>query len=100
MNNQIEDQLNALFAVVKLLHKLIEDEEYEQFKQQQELLSSNLEELLDGSSQEALIFNLEALKKLEAEIEILQEKSQTCMVQLKDRSLKQKRTSNKLKAYK
>jgi hypothetical protein len=100
MSNQIEKQLDELFSLESQLHQLLESEQHDQFQQLQKMFSNKIEYLLDNNSQDLLAFNIEALKELEDKVEKLQARSLTCLNQLKDEALKQKRTRKNLKAYK
>lgn len=98
--SNIESQLIKLFKFEKQLHLLLENEQYEQFQQQQDLFSEQISTLLDSNSAATLNRVIDKLKQLEANIAILQSKSENCFKQLKEKSLLQRRNKNKISAYK
>lgn len=98
--SDIQHKLTALLKFEQQLHQLLEDEQYEQFQQQQDLFSDQIKVLLDNNSPETLNTVIDQLKELESKIAILQSKSENSFKQLKEQSLLQKRNKNKINAYK
>jgi tetrahydrodipicolinate N-succinyltransferase len=96
----IERQLAELFKLEQQLHVLLEKEQYEQFQQQQAVLSSQIKVLVNTNPTESLNRVLKKLQELEKNIAILQSRADACFEQLKNKSLLQKRNKNRLKAYK
>lgn len=99
-NRQIILQLDELFKLEKQLTALLENEEYEQFQQQQDIFTAQIRDVLDSNSPETLTTVINELKQLDTSITVLQNKSEECCRQLKEKSLLQKRNKNKLNAYK
>lgn len=99
-NRQIILQLDELFKLEKQLTALLENEQYEQFQQQQDIFTAQIRELLDSNSPETLASVINELKQLDTSISILQNKSELCCQLLKQKSLLQKRNKNKINAYK
>lgn len=99
-NRQIVLQLEELFEFEKQLTALLENEQYEQFQQQQAIFSAQIRTVLDSNSPETLASVINELKQLDACLTALQNKSEKCCQQLKQKSLLQKRNKNKLNAYK
>ena len=96
----IQAQLEQLFEFEKELNNLLDDEEYKQFQQQQELFSDKIKHVLNSQPQQILSDNIAHLKKLKNSVELLQQRADTEFNQLKDKSLSLQRNKNKIKAYK
>jgi len=99
-NRQIVLQLEELFKSEQQLTALLENEQYEQFQQQQDIFTAQIRKLLDSNSPETLATVINELKQLDTSITVLQNKSEKCCQQLKQKSLLQKRNKNKINAYK
>jgi len=99
-NRQITLQLEALIKLEQQLTALLENEQYEQFQQQQDIFTAQIRDVLDSNSPETLATVINELKQLDASITLLQNKSEKYCQQLKQKSLLQKRNKNKLNAYK
>lgn len=98
--NNINAQLERLFEFEKQLNQLLDEEQYEQFQQQQDLFTDQVKYLLDNSSEEILATVITQLKQLEYAIKQLQSRSSVYFQELKEKSLLQRRNKSKIKAYK
>jgi hypothetical protein len=96
----IQAQLEQLFELEKALNILLDNEEYKQFQQQQELFSDKIKHVLNSQSQQDLNDNIEQLKKLKKSVESLQQRADVEFKELKDKSLLLQRNKKKIKAYK
>jgi hypothetical protein len=93
-------QLEQLFELEKQLHILLDEEQYEEFLQQQDIFSAQIKYLLDHSPEEEMLIIISQLKRLENAVELLQQRSNVYFQQLKEKSLLQRRNKSKIKAYK
>jgi len=96
----IQAQLEKLFEFEKQLHILLDNEEYQQFQEQQDLFTAQLKFLLDNNSEDVLVTVITQLKQLENVIEQLKSRADIYFEQLKEKSLLQRRNKSKIKAYK
>ena len=96
----IQAQLEQLFEFEKTLNYLLDNQEYKQFQQQQELFSDKIKHVLNNQSQQDLNDNIEQLKRLKKSVESLQQRADVDFKQLKDKSLLLQRNKKKIKAYK
>ena len=99
-NNHIEQQLDALLTLQKQLNILLKEEQYEDFLQQQIILSQQIKEFMDSHSPDSLTQVLNKLRRLEEKTTALTIQAESHFKQLKDKSLLQQRNKNRLKAYK
>lgn len=100
INIQIELQLKQLFQLEQQLQRLLEEEQYEEFQQQQVVFSVQVKALLDNHSAESLNDAIDQLKTLKERINTLQNESAKHFKQLKEKSLQQQRNKSKINAYK
>ena len=96
----IQAQLEQLFELEKKLNGLLDEEEYGQFQQQQELFGDKIKYLLDKNSEEQLSIVVEQLKHLERSVLLLQQRADVNFNQLKEKSLLLQRNKRNIKAYK
>jgi len=96
----IQAKLERIFEFEKKLNALLDEEEYEQFLQQQELLGDLIKDFLKKHSETELNEVIDQLKRLQQIIHSLQERSSSCSQQLKEKSLLLQRNKNKINAYK
>lgn len=93
-------KLDRIFEYVNKLNVILDEQEYEQFVQQQDLFSDLLKDFLKKHSQEELNSVIEHLKRLQQAVNLLQERSSNESKQLKQKSLALQRNKNKVNAYK
>jgi len=96
----INAKLEVLFEFEKKLNLLIVEEEYEEFRQQQDLFGDLLKDFLTKHTENELLTVIEPLKTLKKKISTLQEKADSSFKTLKDKSLALQRNKKKIKAYK
>jgi len=96
----INAKLEVLFEFEKKLNLLIVEEEYESFRQQQDLFGDLLKDFLTKHSENELLSVIEPLKTLKKKVSTLQEKADNSVKILKDKSLALQRNKKKIKAYK
>ena len=83
----IELQLDKLFELAQQLNILLEKEQYEQFQQQQCILSAQIQSLIKNNSTENLSSVLKKLLQLEKNMGILKSRADICFKELKNKSL-------------
>jgi len=96
----INAKLEVLFEFEKKLTLLLAEEEYEKFKQQQDLFSDQIKDLLSKHSENELNNVIEELKNLQNKVQLLQQQADACYLSLKNKSLLLQRNKNKINAYK
>lgn len=96
----IHAKLEVLFEFEKKLSLLLAEEEYEKFKQQQDLFSDQIKDLLSKHSENELNNFIEELKKLQNKVQLLQQQADACYLSLKNKSLLLQRNKSKINAYK
>ncbi|PKG39896.1 hypothetical protein [Psychromonas sp. Urea-02u-13] len=98
--NTTQAQLERLFELEKELNILLDEERYEEFLPQQDQFSAQIKYLLDNSPEEEMLRVISQLQRLENAVELLQQRSNVYFLQLKEKSLLQRRNKSKIKAYK
>ncbi|MCW8995966.1 MAG: hypothetical protein OQK77_09150 [Psychromonas sp.] len=96
----IQLQLEQLFKFEQQLHRLLEDEQYEQFQQQQVVFSAQIKTLLDSSPADRLNTAIDELNLLKKNIARLKNRSENAFKQLRQKSLLHRRNKNRINAYK
>jgi len=96
----IKAKLEQIFEFITQLNLLLDEEEYESFQQQQELFGDQLKDFIHRYSEEQLNTVIEPLKRLQHQIQLLQDRSDTESKKLKEKSLLMQRNKKKINAYK
>lgn len=98
--NNIKAKLEQIFEFEKELNILLDEEDYESFKQQQDLFGDQLKDFLKKYSQAELNEEITQLKRLDDLVEKLRERADIDAKKLKAQSLKMQRNKSKINAYK
>jgi len=98
--NNIKAKLEQIFEFEKELNTLLDEEEYESFKQQQDVFADQLKDFLKKYSQSELNEEITQLKRLENLIQKLQYRADVDAKKLKQQSLLLQQNKKKVKAYK
>ena len=98
--NNIKAKLEQIFEFEKKLNTLLDEEEYESFKQQQDLFADQLKDFLKKYSQAELNEEITQLKRLEGLVHKLQNRADIDAKKLKQQSLQLQRNKKKVNAYK
>ncbi|TEW51608.1 hypothetical protein [Psychromonas algicola] len=98
--NNIKAKLEQIFEFEKELNILLDEEDYESFKQQQDLFAAQLKDFLKKYSQAELNEEITQLKRLDDLVEKLRERADIDAKKLKAQSLKMQRNKSKINAYK
>ncbi|WP_298940553.1 hypothetical protein [uncultured Psychromonas sp.] len=96
----IQAKIDILFEFNKKLNQLLDEEEYADFLQQQNLFGDQVKDCLNSYSEEELLTVIESLKRLKVMVKELQNRADQCTKQLKEKSLTLQRNKKKIKAYK
>lgn len=96
----VQAKLERLFEFEKKLNLILDEEQYELFLQQQALFGDQVKDLLSKHSEDELNSVIKQLKKLQHNIQLLQDRADVFYKQLKEKSLALQRNKNKIKAYK
>jgi len=98
--NNIKAKLEQIFEFEKELNILLDEEDYESFKQQQDLFGDQLKDFLKKYSQAELNEEITELKRLDDLVQKLRERADIDAKKLKAQSLKMQRNKSKINAYK
>ena len=98
--NNIKAKLEQIFEFEKELNILLDEEDYESFKQQQDLFADQLKDFLKKYSQAELNEEITQLKRLDDLVQKLRERADIDAKKLKAQSLKMQRNKSKINAYK
>jgi len=98
--NNIKAKLEQIFEFEKELNILLDEEDYESFKQQQDLFGDQLKDFLKKYSQAELNEEITQLKRLDDLVQKLRERADIDAKKLKAQSLKMQRNKSKINAYK
>ena len=98
--NNIKAKLEQIFEFEKELNILLDKEDYESFKQQQDLFGDQLKDFLKKYSQAELNEEITQLKRLDDLVQKLRERADIDAKKLKAQSLKMQRNKSKINAYK
>jgi len=98
--NNIKAKLEQIFEFEKELNILLDEEDYESFKQQQDLFADQLKDFLKKYSQAELNEEITQLKRLEDLVHKLQNRADIDAKKLKQQSLQLQRNKKKVNAYK
>ena len=98
--NNIKAKLEQIFEFEKELNILLDEEDYESFKQQQDLFADQLKDFLKKYSQTELNEEITQLKRLDDLVQKLRERADIDAKKLKAQSLKMQRNKSKINAYK
>lgn len=98
--NNIKAKLEQIFEFEKELNTLLDEEQYESFKQQQGIFAVQLKEFLKKYSQSELNEEIAQLKRLENLIQKLKNRADLDAKKLKQQSLQLRQNKKKVNAYK
>ena len=97
--NNIRAKLEQIFEFERELNTLLDEENYDLFRQQQDLFGDQLKDFLSKYSQDELNEEIKQLKRLENLVQKLQERADIDTKKLKELSLKMQRNKKKINAY-
>lgn len=97
--NNIRAKLEQIFEFERELNILLDEENYDLFRQQQDLFGDQLKDFLSKYSQDELNEEIKQLKRLENLVQKLQERADIDTKKLKELSLKMQRNKKKINAY-
>lgn len=98
--NRFEAKIERLFEFLNELNELLDQEDYVNFQQQQDLFGDLLKDFLNKHSESELNSVIDQLKKIKIEVKTLKERTDKDAKNLKEKSLSFQRNKNKIKAYK
>ena len=98
--NNIKAKLEQIFEFEKELNTLLDEEQYESFKQQQDIFADQLKDFLKKYSQSELNEEITQLKRLENLIQKLKKRADIDAKKLKQQSLQLQQNKKKVNAYK
>ncbi|MDN2662882.1 hypothetical protein [Psychromonas sp. 14N.309.X.WAT.B.A12] len=96
----VQASIDRLLESEKHLHKLLDEQQYEQFLQQQEIFGNQLKTCVDSYTEEQLLDVIAPLKRLQESLNTLQQRAEGISLDLKEKSLILQRNKKKIKAYK
>ncbi|MEG3754645.1 hypothetical protein [Psychromonas arctica] len=96
----VQASIDRLLESEKYLHKLLDEQQYEQFLQQQETFGKQLKACIGSYTEEQLLAVIAPLKRLQESLDTLQQRAEVISIELKEKSLVLQRNKKKIKAYK
>ena len=96
----VQASIDRLLESEKHLHKLLDEQHYEQFLEQQAIFGNQLKACVNSYTEVQLLDVIAPLKRLQESLNNLQERAQDISIDLKKKALVLQRNKQKIKAYK
>ncbi|RBW47423.1 hypothetical protein DS885_03225 [Psychromonas sp. B3M02] len=92
--------IQTLLDSEQQLHKLLDEQQYEQFLQQQEMFGKQLKACISSLTEAQLISAIAPLNQLQERLDTLQSRAEKVGQDLKEKALILQRNKKKINAYK